>query len=657
MLTFVLPASLLAQQGGNVRFGKVSDEELALTSVPGDSTADAYVLHHQHDLLFKYLPERGIVRQETVHRRVKLLQASSFDRADVSLYYHEASTDINNVKAVIYLPNGERVKLGGRDFIRQDVNSDLREVKFTFPRVEPGAIIEYTYMRQTTSLLVPTPFTFQEDIPVRYAEFTSLIPEYFQYISLGTQGNFTVAETETVLEQFGERSNTNQGSRDTRVRHDRTRYVMEHIPAYEEQPYTNNAQDYLPKVKLQLRSYNFPNEPMQFVLKDWYAMAEELDQESGFGKTYNNALASNDLWKAAESSIMAGKTPKERIDLAYYYVCRNLKWNDSYSYFASDTPDRIFKSGTGNSADLNLSLLALLRRAEVEAYPMLVSLRDRGNHIEVYPIVDQFNHVMVYTEVDGQPYILDANGTARPPGLPRINALNHRGWIARPGGPQWLPLEMPAARQIVMADITLDESGNATAQLQSKLSSYFAFDGRLRSNASDEWADQPIASDIISVFPEAKVTSLESAKDWNPSEPFINKFAMQVPAAMQAADYVYLQPILMRFLDAGLDDVENRIYPIDFPHPWQKQFVSRITVPDGFEVDEIPESVRMRSEDGGLEATYSATQVDAHTVSVRLSVTLQQTVYPASAYPALRTMYTKIIEMQEAPIVLKRAKK
>ena len=657
LLTTLLSTPLLAQRGEQVKFGKVSDEDLALMTVPGDTTAEAYVLHHQQDLAFDYLPERGVVRQETVHRRIKLLKPSSFGRADVSLYYHEGNTDLNNVKAMIHLPNGDREKLSGKDIIRQNVNDDFREVKFTFPRVEPGAVIEYTYTRQATSILVPSPFTFQEDIPVRYAEFTGVIPEYFKYISLGTQGAFTVNEQETILQNFGTQTHRSSGGGDSRIRHERMRYVMEDIPAARVQPYTNNADDYLPKVKLQLRSYQYPNQAMNLVISDWYDMAQRLHEDASFGKYYTVGLASNEIWKDAEAEIMAGATERERIDRAYYFVCRNLQWNERYSYMGSDTPDRAYKSRSGNSADLNLTLLALLHRAGIQAYPMLVSLRDEGNHIEVYPIVDQFDHVMVYTEVDGNPYILDANGTARPPGLPRIHALNHRGWIARPGAPQWLPLEVPAARQIVMAQIDLDASGHATATVQSKQSSYFAFSGRLQANESEDWTKQPIAEDIIAVFPEAKVLSHDPPEEWNPGKPLTTGFTMDVPAAVSADDYVYLQPILMRLLDQGLDDVETRIYPVDFPHPWQKQFIATVKVPEGFVVDELPESVRVMSEDGGMEATYSASVQPDQSISVRLAVTLKQTVYPATAYPALRTMYTKIIEMQEAPIVLKRAKK
>ncbi len=656
MLALCLPVSAVAQQYGKTKFGKISDEELALKSAPDDSTASAYVLYHHRNLTFDYKPDKGFVRQEKYHKRIKLLKPSSFDLADIAITFPDQHADVSGLRAVIYLPNGEKEKLSGRDFIRQDLNDDYRTIKFTFPRVEVGAVIEYMYELETGSLLVPTPFVFQENIPVAYAEYTALIPEYFTYISLGTHGNFTISENETLMRPFGPSHHQTSGAVDARVPHEWTRYVMENVPAYDVQPYSNNAHDYLPKVRLQLRTVNIPYQPTDFVLQDWFATAEDLASSSSFGKCYTSPGASNKLWEAAGPVVMAGKTDKERIDRAYYYICKNLEWNRNYSFMASDNPDNIFKNGGGNSADLNLCLLALLRQAGIEAHPALVSLRDQGNHIEVYPIIDQFDHVLVYTEVDGRPYMLDANGTDRPPGLPRIDALNHRAWIARPGAPQWIALEMPPAQHIVMADIAVDDAGMAKAQIKTRLSSYFAFEGRLQANASSELSQMPVAADIVSVFPEARVLDHQNDGDNSPDAPLSSDFSMEIPAAYAADDYIYVQPILLRLLDEDLDDVETRVYPIDFAHPWKKQFIANITPPEGYVVDELPEAIRLVSEDRGMDAMYSATVHPDNTITVRLAVNLDRTVYPAAAYPALRGMYRRIIELQQAPIVLKRAK-
>ncbi|PPK86244.1 transglutaminase-like putative cysteine protease [Neolewinella xylanilytica] len=656
LVALAASGSLSAQKWGKIKFGKVSDEELAIQTAPTDSTAEAYVLYHQQDLSFNYSQEKGTVIQEKHHKRTKLFKPSSFGRADVAIRFHQRSSDIVGLRAIIHLPNGEREKIGGSQIIREDLNDQWRVVKFTFPKVTPGAIIEYEYTLEYDNILVPTPFVFQEDVPVAYAEFTAMIPEYFNYISLGTHGAFTVSESETTLNQFGPRSHQASATADTRTPHLRMRYVMEDIPPYDIQPYTNNASDYLPCVKLQLRSVEYPNQPIEYVLGDWFATAKELDEHPTFGKCYSASGASNTLWEEAEAIVLAGKTDKEKIDRAYYFICQRLRWNRNYGFTGTDVPDNILKSGTGNSADLNLSLLALLRRAGVDAYPMLVSLRDGGNHIEVYPIIDQFDHMMVYTEVDGHPYILDANGGSRPPGVPRVQALNHRAWIARPGAPQWIALEMPPAQQIVVAKVQVTADGQAEAEVKTRLSSYFAFEGREQSRTATELSGQPIAADIISVFPEAKV--LDHLID--PAEPVNDKldcsFKMTVPIAVSTDEYLYVQPILLRLLDQELDDVETRVYPVDFAHPWKKQFISTIQLPEGYVVEEMPQNIKLVSEDRGMEATYTATLHPDNSIAVRFAINLDQTVYPAAAYPTLRTMYRQIIELQEAPIILKKAK-
>ncbi len=656
LLCLCCSSVLSAQYAGEEKFGRVSDEDRALMVVPGDPSAEAYVLYDKLDLRFDYLPEKGPALEETVHTRVKLLKPSSFDRADISIRYDRGYESILNLKAEVHLPDGSSIKIRGRDFVRQDLEEDRRSISFTFPQVTPGCIVEYTYTRKSEHILLPTPYTFQEDIPVRWAEYTAQIPEYYKYVSLGLQSNYHLQDkgyTSRIWRTPGHAT----GSTPTPIEFVDMRYVMVDLPAFEIQPYTNNLTDYLPKVKLQLQSVDYPNTSSQPVFNSWQTTVEELHQRQDFGRYYQVRGNFKKVWAAAEPVIMAGTTVKERVDAAYYFVASHLKWNERYSFLGSDTPDDVFAAGMGNSADLNLCLLALLNEAGIPAYPLLVSLRDRGAPVELYPLINQFDHLLVYTEVDDQPYLLDANGMDRPPGLPREAALNHRGWVALEEAPQWINVEVPRARRVVVADIVIDAAGETTAELTGRMESYYAFSGRTQLRGMDKPAEGPLALEVMERHPEAQIleqTLVDGSDD--STQPLTYKVAMNLPAAMAAEDYLYVQPILIEVLDGELDDVEERQYPIDFPYPWRKQYIATIHIPKGYVLEEAPEPIRFVSEDGGITATFASAMQPNQTLLLNFTVDQDRTLYQAEDYAVLRGMYRRIIELQETTLVFKRAK-
>ena len=158
--------TIISGQYDNFRYGRISDEEMALSEAPGFPDADAYTLF---DRLAVSMMLSSITGQfelrETVNRRVKLFKESSFDRADIVIRYYDGM-ELGSLKAAIHLPDGREVKLRNGDFNRDEVQDGLYECRFTFPQVTEGAIIEYTYELRSQEFnfdRLPT-YYFQEDI-------------------------------------------------------------------------------------------------------------------------------------------------------------------------------------------------------------------------------------------------------------------------------------------------------------------------------------------------------------------------------------------------------------------------------------------------------------------------------------------------------------
>lgn len=656
-LLLLLVTGMLTAQDEDIRFGRVSDADRQLMHAPSDSTAEAYVLYDKMYLDFTYREGEGPGLREEYHRRVKLLTPASFDRADVELVYYHDTENLNQVKAVIHLPEGGTIKLRKSDIIQEKINDKYSRVKFTFPRVVEGAILEYAWVKTDENILMPSRYTFQEDIPVRWAEFTGYVPGYYNYISLGSNVDLHIKEVNQVSRSWGPNFNPQAYGNDRRVPHAHIRWVGKDLSAFEPQPYTNNMTDYLAHVRLQLQSVRYPGQPTQPVFKDWKSTAEDLDEQRAFGRMFRTKSNFNKVWKEAEPIVMAAATPLEKIYAAYYFVANRISWNGKTGLYASDTPDKIFDAGIGNSADLNVMLLALLNEAGIKAYPLLVGFRDRGAPVEMYPIMSQFDHLMAYTEVDGQPLLLDANTADRPPGLPRINALNHRAWVLDKKNPRWVSTDVPHASTTIMATMEVSPEGMVSTDLQSRMLSYFAFECRGQMEEVDKPGDAPLALEVAERFPETRAGDPEVEELEDPEVPgLIYTQHLDVPAAQAIDDYLYVQPILLPMVSAELKDVDRRLYPVDFPYPWRKRYIAQITLPEGYTLEEMPKSIRMRSEDGGMTATFATNMMSERMLQIMFSVALDRTVYRAADYDILRHMFDNIIELQETTLVLRKAK-
>ncbi|NJB85125.1 transglutaminase-like putative cysteine protease [Lewinella marina] len=656
LLVFLLSGiQLIAQTGPDVTFGPVSDEDRALREAPGDPTAEAYVLFDRLSLDFEFNDTDGPSLTERHHRRVKLLKPSSFDRANITLEYNREYAEISEVEAFIHLPTGGTLPVPSDQIRLEKLNGTREAFKFTFPQVSEGAILEYRYLERRKNILIPSPYYFQEDIPVRWAQYDAMIPPYYRYVSLSAP-RLDVNETKLTARAWGPRFNVSPyNGGEQKIDHWDILWAMRDLPSFRDQPYSNNVSDYLPSVRLQLQAVQYPGRPEQSIFGDWKETVKELQDRLDFGRYYRNKVNYSTLWKDAAPSITGQGSEREIIEAAYAFINQHISWNGDYGMLASRTPDQVYQSRTGTSADLNIALLSLLNEAGVEAHPLLVSLRNTGAPIEQYPLLHQFNHLIVYTEVDGQSLLLDAGSADRPAGLPRERALNHRGWVAEKGNPRWISLEVPPSRQITMLDVNVAESGLAEVVIKSRMQDYFAFNGRSALKQRESDAEAPLVPDLLKVMPEARVTSFaEEVVDDAPLNQFTYTLQATAPVGQPVDQLLYLQPILLPLVDGELADVEARNFPIDFPYPWQQRYIANLRLPAGYALEEAPDALRLRAADGSMTATYRVEEVAPGHVSVVYSVILDRTLYASSEYPALREMFRRITELQTSPLVFKK---
>jgi hypothetical protein len=176
---------------------------------------------------------------------------------------------------------------------------------------------------------------------------------------------------------------------------------------------------------------------VQFKLKTWPQFNTQLLENERFGFYLN----SNAGGKWFADSISKGISGKEEIMKAVYqYVRRNYHWDGQYSLYAGQEQKKFAEQRTGSSAEINLTLVNLLRNAGINSDPLLIRTKDLGMPEKMFPVKDQFNHVIAWAEIGGVEYLLDATGESSDPG--RLNKLDigTEGWLVRKENLRWIDI-------------------------------------------------------------------------------------------------------------------------------------------------------------------------------------------------------------------------
>ena len=130
----------------------------------------------------------------------------------------------------------------------------------------------------------------------------------------------------------------------------------------------------------ELSMTQYPNKPLKPYSTDWNAVVKTIYDNDDFGAELNKTGYFEDDLKA----VIAGLTTQDEIILAILnYVKSTVKWNEYNGYSCDDGVKKAYKDKTGNVAEINLMLTAMLRTAGLKANPVLLSTRANG--ISIFP--------------------------------------------------------------------------------------------------------------------------------------------------------------------------------------------------------------------------------------------------------------------------------
>ena len=627
-----------------VKWGKIPEEDLKMTLYQPDTAATAVVLGDFGIAYFDFdQSETEVVLDR--HRRIKILKRAGFDYADIGIVYQSGNRyqNVSNLKAQIVQPDGSKRALERKEFFEEKVDENFTRIKFSFPEVKEGSVIEYSYSLRSSGVFQLPEWYFQGEIPVRWSEYVIQMPEFYQYVTLRNGPKFAIDEsTPTSIVVSGQS-----------VEGYTYRMACKDLPGLSEESFITTMDDYLSRVRLQLsevkRSGVF--EP---VLKDWKALASELLENGSLGKVFNQKNDFSEAFAKVAPLVGTGKSKQETLQIVYDFVLGEMNWNGRNGIFASQSLNKCFQEKSGTAADLNLLLIGLLRQFDIPAVPLILGTRDFGKVVDLYPIVDQFNYLMAMVELDGKSYFLDATNSYRPIGLPSINALNEKAWKVDKDNPAWVAVAPPKAQVVRAFNLTITENGELAGELSASYDGYAGVDIREELSSGDE-TNESSDAEVSATEAEIVYDSVALTNKNDISKPLVYKASVRIPEALtDGGERVYLPSVLQPTFDENPFKLTTRQYPVDIPYPITHRYVLTLKIPEQYEVEQLPQPVIVTIPNNGGKFSFAVQKNAPKMIQIVSSIQLNQLHFEPEEYPFVKQFFDMLIEKQQEQIVLKK---
>jgi hypothetical protein len=476
---------------------------------------------------------------------------------------------------------------------------------------------------------------FQYDIPVRHSEYWAVIPDFFvmeKYMQ-GYISPSTYEEKDRPQSGYNERAH---------------HWVIKNVPAFKEEPYMTSEDDYVSKINFALAYINFPQQPSQEIMGSWKKLNAQLLEDESFGKI----ISGSGYLKKITEGVLAGETDEmKKIEKIYNYMQGNVEW-DGVKDFYADKPKEIFEKKKGSSGDINLTLASMLQKAGINVDMILISTRDHGFVREQYPMSRQFNYVVCGPRVNGKILFLDATEKFLPIGQLPERCLNGQGLVISENFHGWIPLETKAKdRMVINADLSLTDGSVLNGKLTVSHDGYAGINVRKDYKRKGE-------TDYVK-------NSIGNKQNWQVSKSLfenmddISKSAKEIHEisisdhAVSSGDVIYINPFVTEQIQQNPFKLMERVYPVDYGSLKERIYMCKITVPDNYAIDEIPQNKALMLPAGAGRYMYSCTQV-GNTINIVSNFQISRNIFVQTEYANLREFYNQVVAKQAEQIVLKK---
>ena len=645
----------LSVQAQNLKFGKPTEEEINMTVYDKDPEAPAVVLCHLTTVNYQVDYLNYLVDYD-VKKRIKVLKEDGKAYANITIPYisnlnEEYSQElIDDFRATVYnVENGKvvKTKIGKERVFTERIDEDYMLAKIAIPQVKVGSVIEYEYRLHSNIFYHIYDWNAQDEIPVAFAKYELTIPVFFIF-NVETTGLQTLAsQVKQGSIQFKTSSNSlqNLSSCHTNI----YTCVGRDLRALKKDRFVWNVKDYFTKVTAELKGINSPNGTYRDVRKTWDQVDNVILSHADIGGRLNNHSKFRE--ELAARGIAEIPSLQQKVMAVYKLLKEKVAWNGQYELLPRSASE-VIKKGDGTNADLNMMLINMLGDVGVKAVPVVMSTRSHGRLPQTYPSLHKLNTFIVGIPNNGTWLYLDASCTDGYLNVLPANLYTDQARIIQKGTKgQWENLQkMGEGKTLVSVTAGL------TAEGEMKGTASVLYTGNMA--AEERRAFQTATDSVTFIADKAQRNNMEiiacEMTDHRNLAPTLKEEYTFTRQGDVTDDHIYINPYPEVPITSNPFLETDRLLPVEFPFKQVFNMTVRLTLPEGWELEEMPKNSRITTEDKSISGDILCSQGDNGDLVFQYKFRLNSIIYTNDKYDTLKQLFELFASRRRDMLVIKK---
>lgn len=631
-------STVTAQSVPDAEFGNIPDSLFQMQQ-PNDDIPYR-ITNKELNVSFQEADESILALLEH-HIRIKVFDDSAREASVVAIpYYFENDMErVTSLEAYTYLPSGERVALSEQDIRTININSRYSVKEFAMPAVEDGAVIEYRYTIERRYIEELPDFYLSHKVPTDNAKLTITYPRYLRYQSYTE--NFEGPITHDVV--YTDTSSVPKVFTIPQPQPIVTeRWMARDVPPVKEEAYISTLDDYRGKIKFLLSEFGIPRQQLE---NNWEVVVARIRDKTNPWESIdenNEAEALGDSIATAMNGVPASQVQ----DSIFHYLNQRVNFSGQHTSF-SQTPGKEVLGGEPSSqAAINQTLVAMLRAAEIEANPVLISTRKSGKINMDFPSFYQFNGMVVRSEIDGKTHLMDAGFAYSQPGLIPVDTYGSRGLVLKEDGYEWIDINPDKSLFDIQVQIDgqLERNGTLKGTVEAIQQGYPA--QIIRQQKADGNSDNKILRQaLFDGYPQMSVSDvvIKNAQKYGHQIILSADFEIE-NYATSFTDGLNFRPMVVGYRNENPFSGPDRNLPITLDAPEKLDLSYSIALPKGYGVA-VNDDRTIRFSGAEFVERYDNTTGD---LNYRYQINIDQRNFSADYFPSLYKLYNRWVELSNS---------
>lgn len=621
-------AFVFAQKHTYLEVPKLTNEDVENMKPLLKSDAPAEILYRSYHYRIDY---NGNMYADIVSR-IKIYdkeKANEYLETEISLYESPRGDreKLMNLKAFTYNMENDKIKstkVEKDSKFKSTEDKDYTITKFAFPDVKSGSVLEYQYTIETPFISTVPRVMIERSIPIKYIEYVFDTPKQLGY-TINYKGDLSPTYRDTSEKNmYGGEHNT-------------FRFAYDNVPAFKDENFVKNINNYKTSIKAEMNS-SMVNGLITNYTVSWNDVRKRLAERDDFGAQLKKSSAVKDILPASIKNI---NNDDEKANAVLKFVQNNYKWNDEVSVITEKGIKNLISTKIGNSAEINLLMIMLMRDCGLKADPVVLSTVNRGLLLSYAPSLSQLNYVVAGIQDKNTVSLYDGTSKYSQKNTIPPRALNQIGILLTEDNIKQYNVFFPGKSETVLAvDAKLNDDGTFSGHFSDSDTKLFALMVHEMYDENKENYQKNYKERYNFPFNNIKSDvkengDFETSFDFN-SDSFVDAIGSKL----------VFNPLLFLYSkNHDFNQEEKRRAPLEFESAYNRIKKVSIVLPEGYVFENIPKSKKFRTDDNYISYKYEVKQ-EGNKLTVETTTSIEDNNFEKEYYPAFKQIFDNITKME-----------